>query len=176
MVEATSVNTASRSCFALIATEPPGGGPPLHTHATEDEFFLVLEGEISFWIDGTISRVGEGGTAFVPRGLPHCFKNRSNRSALAPSWEVEVLREHVTRDAFLIPIAIARAAATTEAVVPRAAVVSAVVRSRIVSVEHARSVTSSGARDLASATALTGFLSMRAASAFLKRSSGRLRP
>jgi mannose-6-phosphate isomerase-like protein (cupin superfamily) len=69
--------------FALIATEPPGGGPPLHTHATEDEFFLILDGEMSFWIDGTISRVGVNGTAFVPRGLPHCFKNRSNRSARA---------------------------------------------------------------------------------------------
>jgi Cupin domain len=47
-----AVDTGSAH-FAFIATEPPGGGPPLHTHATEDEFFLVLEGEISFWIDGT---------------------------------------------------------------------------------------------------------------------------
>lgn len=67
--------------FALIATEPPGGGPPLHTHATEDEFFLVLEGEISFWIDGTITRVGAGGTVFVPRCVQHCFKNRSSSPA-----------------------------------------------------------------------------------------------
>jgi quercetin dioxygenase-like cupin family protein len=75
-----AVDTGSAH-FAFIATEPPGGGPPLHTHATEDEFFLVLEGEISFWIDGTITRVGAGGTAFVPRSVPHCFKNRSSSSA-----------------------------------------------------------------------------------------------
>ena len=77
----TSAADTENAHFALIATEPPGGGPPLHTHATEDEFFLVLEGEISFWIDGTISRVGAGGTAFVRPRVPHCFKNRSNRSA-----------------------------------------------------------------------------------------------
>ena len=32
-----------------------------------------------------------------------------NRSALASTWEVEILREHVTRVAFLIPIATALA-------------------------------------------------------------------
>ena len=78
------VTTAKESrgqIFAFEATEPPGGGPPLHTHANEDEFFLVLEGEISFYIDGkvTVGRTGEA--AFVPRGAAHCFKNRSNREA-----------------------------------------------------------------------------------------------
>jgi len=67
--------------FAFEATEPPGGGPPLHIHATEDEYFLVLEGEMSFYIDGKVLTVQEGGSAFVPRGLPHCFKNRSSRQS-----------------------------------------------------------------------------------------------
>lgn len=67
--------------FAFEAIEPPGGGPPLHIHTREEEFFLVLEGEITFWIDGRVTRVGEGGAAFVPRGVPHCFKNCSNRDA-----------------------------------------------------------------------------------------------
>ena len=67
--------------FALEATEPPGGGPPLHIHTREDEFFLVLEGEITFYVDGTIIRQGPGGSAFVPRGTPHCFKNTSDSFA-----------------------------------------------------------------------------------------------
>jgi quercetin dioxygenase-like cupin family protein len=67
--------------FAFEATEPPGGGPPLHIHSREDEFFLVLEGEISFYIGGRILRVAAGGSAFVPRGTPHCFKNTSARTA-----------------------------------------------------------------------------------------------
>ena len=67
--------------FAFEATEPPGGGPPLHIHDTEDEYFLVLEGEMSFYIDGKVLTVQEGGSAFVPRGLPHCFKNRSAKQS-----------------------------------------------------------------------------------------------
>ena len=67
--------------FALEATEPPGGGPPLHTHAGEEEYFAVLEGEITFFIDGNVRTVGAGGSAFVPRGLPHSFKNCSERVA-----------------------------------------------------------------------------------------------
>jgi quercetin dioxygenase-like cupin family protein len=67
--------------FGFEATEPPGGGPPLHIHTREDEFFLVLEGEITFFIGGVVTRVGAGGSAFVPRGAAHCFKNCSDRAA-----------------------------------------------------------------------------------------------
>jgi quercetin dioxygenase-like cupin family protein len=67
--------------FAFEAIEPPGGGPPLHVHTREDEFFLVLEGEISFYIDGRVIRAGAGQSAFVPRGAAHCFKNCSDRPA-----------------------------------------------------------------------------------------------
>lgn len=67
--------------FAFEATEPPGGGPPLHTHANEDEYFLVLEGEITFYIDGRVIVGRPGEAAFVPRGAAHCFKNRSTRQA-----------------------------------------------------------------------------------------------
>ena len=67
--------------FAFEVAEPPGGGPPLHTHATEDEYFAVLDGEFTFYIDGCVSAVMAGGSAFVPRGVPHCFKNCSARDA-----------------------------------------------------------------------------------------------
>jgi quercetin dioxygenase-like cupin family protein len=78
------VTTAEESVgriFAFEAYEPPGGGPPLHTHANEDEYFFVLEGEISFYIDGQVTLGKAGDSAFVPRGAAHCFKNRSNRDA-----------------------------------------------------------------------------------------------
>jgi len=67
--------------FGVEAIEPPGGGPPLHTHANEDEHFTVVEGEMTFYIDGRVETVAAGGSAFVPRGVPHCFKNRSSRQA-----------------------------------------------------------------------------------------------
>jgi quercetin dioxygenase-like cupin family protein len=66
--------------FAFVATEPPGGGPPLHLHTRHEELFFVLEGEITFWIDGEVIKRFAGGSAFVLRGVPHCFKNCSGPS------------------------------------------------------------------------------------------------
>src|SRR5262245_42470871 len=76
-----SAEETSGRHFGFAAIEPPGGGPPLHTHANEDEHFTVVEGEITFFIDGRIETVAAGGAAFVPRGVPHCFKNCSSRQA-----------------------------------------------------------------------------------------------
>jgi len=67
--------------FAFEAIEPPGGGPPLHSHAHEEEFLLVIEGEMTFYIGGKVTRATEGQTVFVPRGVPHCSKNCSKRES-----------------------------------------------------------------------------------------------
>lgn len=79
-IVATAAETGNTH-FAFEAIEPPGGGPPLHTHANEDEFFLVLDGEITFYIGGRVVTATAGQSAFVPRTVPHCFKNRSPREA-----------------------------------------------------------------------------------------------
>jgi len=67
--------------FALICNEKPGGGPPLHIHGTEEEYFFVTEGEITFFIDGKITKAKAGETAFAPRGKGHCYKNCTNQVA-----------------------------------------------------------------------------------------------
>ncbi len=42
-----------RGQYALWeAIVPPGGGPPPHTHSREEEGFYVLEGEITFYVEG----------------------------------------------------------------------------------------------------------------------------
>jgi quercetin dioxygenase-like cupin family protein len=53
----------------------PGEGPPLHTHANEDESWYVLEGELRFQLDTEMRPAPAGSFVFVPRGTPHCFKN-----------------------------------------------------------------------------------------------------
>lgn len=45
---------------------------PLHTHPS-DETMYVLEGEILVHMDGAEHRVGTGGVAVAPRGVPHAF-------------------------------------------------------------------------------------------------------
>jgi quercetin dioxygenase-like cupin family protein len=50
-----------------------GKTTPLHRHPEADEMTYVLEGEIIVNVDGTETRVGQGGMSFVPRGVPHAF-------------------------------------------------------------------------------------------------------
>ncbi len=70
----TGEHTGGQSTLFLEVT-PPAGGPPPHLHDNEDEWFHVLEGCVSFFHDDHWTEVGPGGTAFMPRGLPHTFKN-----------------------------------------------------------------------------------------------------
>jgi quercetin dioxygenase-like cupin family protein len=60
---------------------PPGGGPPPHVHTREVEGFYVLEGEITFTIDGERVVATAGMSANMPVGTPHSFKNESNKPA-----------------------------------------------------------------------------------------------
>ena len=63
------------------AVVPPGGGPPPHVHAREEESFLVLEGEITFTVNGERFVAMAGAFANMPVGVPHTFKNESDRPA-----------------------------------------------------------------------------------------------
>jgi quercetin dioxygenase-like cupin family protein len=51
----------------------PGGEPPLHVHAREDETFYVLDGKITFQRGGERIETGAGDTVFMPRGVQHGF-------------------------------------------------------------------------------------------------------
>jgi quercetin dioxygenase-like cupin family protein len=68
--------------YALLeAIVPPGGGPPPHVHSREEEGFYVLEGEVTFVIDGEALVATAGMFANLPVGVPHSFKNESSRPA-----------------------------------------------------------------------------------------------
>jgi quercetin dioxygenase-like cupin family protein len=60
---------------AFENTIAPGEGPPLHTHANEDEAWYVLEGKLRFRLGADMRSVPAGSFVFVPRGTPHCFQN-----------------------------------------------------------------------------------------------------
>jgi quercetin dioxygenase-like cupin family protein len=60
-------------------TLPRDGGPPPHYHLNEDEAFRVLEGQVAFLVNGEWREVGPGGSAFMPRGVVHTFKNVGDR-------------------------------------------------------------------------------------------------
>jgi quercetin dioxygenase-like cupin family protein len=53
----------------------PGEGPPLHTHANEDESLYVLDGEVRFKLGDEIRAAPAGSFVFIPRGAPHTWQN-----------------------------------------------------------------------------------------------------
>lgn len=63
------------------AIVPPGGGPPPHIHRREEESFLVLEGEITFQVNGETIVATQGMFANMPVGSLHSFKNTSDQPA-----------------------------------------------------------------------------------------------
>ena len=52
---------------------PAGVGSPWHVHPEEDEWFYVLEGEMTFWVADTRLSLKAGSFAFGPKGVPHTF-------------------------------------------------------------------------------------------------------
>jgi mannose-6-phosphate isomerase-like protein (cupin superfamily) len=63
---------------ALLAgevTNPGPGGPPLHTHATTDELYLVLQGRYRFKlpVQEQEQEGGPGTFVYAPRGTSHTF-------------------------------------------------------------------------------------------------------
>ena len=53
-----------------------GGGPPLHIHRAEDEFFYVLSGEFYFQLgDCSITHTPAGSFIFIPKDMVHTFQH-----------------------------------------------------------------------------------------------------
>ncbi|MCB0209981.1 MAG: cupin domain-containing protein [Anaerolineae bacterium] len=70
--------------FAMFIDEvPPAAGPPMHIHHNEDETFYILEGQLDITIKGETFTAPAGGTAFLPKGIPHTFHNSSEQTARA---------------------------------------------------------------------------------------------
>ncbi|MCK8481048.1 cupin domain-containing protein [Psychroserpens algicola] len=52
----------------------PGVGIPPHVHTKEDEIFRVIKGQIEIMIDGKITVLEAGDTAYAPKNIPHSWK------------------------------------------------------------------------------------------------------
>jgi mannose-6-phosphate isomerase-like protein (cupin superfamily) len=68
-----STEDTAGDLFAFESTRSKNGGPPLHSHYTQDEWFYILEGEFLFKIGDDTFTLKAGGSAFGPRMIPHAF-------------------------------------------------------------------------------------------------------
>lgn len=71
-IKASSETTAG-AVSVIEHVGPRGGGSPRHVHRNDDEWFYVLEGELTFWIGGEITIAPAGSFVYGPRGIPHTF-------------------------------------------------------------------------------------------------------
>lgn len=57
------------------------GGPPLHFHLEQEEWFYVMEGEVVFQVGEKRVRLGPGESVLAPRKVPHGFTGGSEKPA-----------------------------------------------------------------------------------------------
>lgn len=70
---------ATNGTYALWEALVPPGGPPPHAYSREEEGFYVLDGEITFTVNGERVVAGPGTFANIPVGSVHSFKNEGDR-------------------------------------------------------------------------------------------------
>ena len=70
---AVPANTNGKFALAEIVTATGAGAPP--NHHVEEEWFLVLEGEVEFVIEGKMRRCIAGDFVTIPTDKAHAFTN-----------------------------------------------------------------------------------------------------
>ena len=63
------------SIMMFEETVPAGTKSTFHLHHDSDEVAYVLSGEVTFKIGDKVAVGGPGTCAFMPRGVPHAWKN-----------------------------------------------------------------------------------------------------
>jgi quercetin dioxygenase-like cupin family protein len=71
-IKASSASTAG-GVSVIEHHAPRGSGSPLHVHHNDDEWFYVIEGEVTFWVGGEVTVAGAGSFVYGPRDIPHTF-------------------------------------------------------------------------------------------------------
>ncbi len=82
------------SVSSFVSRSLPGGGADPHVHPY-DETFLVLEGRVTFTVDGTAIACGPGDVLVVAAGSVHGFVNAGD----APLLQVSIHAcDHVVQE------------------------------------------------------------------------------
>lgn len=65
----------------------PNGGPPLHLHHYQDEWFYIIEGDYCFEVGGERYSLGAGDTIFLPRKVPHAIIQLSEKGKVIVCYQ-----------------------------------------------------------------------------------------
>jgi mannose-6-phosphate isomerase-like protein (cupin superfamily) len=75
-----STETTDGRVAVIELLSPQGPGSPLHVHHNEDEWFYVIDGELTFWVGGRLVRASPGTFVYGPRDIPHTYTVTSARA------------------------------------------------------------------------------------------------
>lgn len=64
----------------------PNGGPPLHIHPFQDEWFYVIEGDYLFQVGDDKYQMKAGDTIFLPRNVQHAFLQLTEKGKMIVSY------------------------------------------------------------------------------------------
>lgn len=64
----------------------PNGGPPLHIHPYQDEWFYIIEGEYLFQVGEDQYEIKKGDTIFLPRNVQHAFKQLTEKGKMIVTY------------------------------------------------------------------------------------------
>lgn len=80
LVKLTSADTNGAAAIFHL-TVPPMSGPSMHRHSREDEWFYVLQGQITAKIGDRQVVLDAGGSGYASRGTVHTFQNFGDATA-----------------------------------------------------------------------------------------------
>lgn len=85
--------------FVIEHTHLLPGGPPLHMHLHQEEWFYVMEGEVVFQVGDQRVHLKEGESILAPRQVPHTFSSVGEASRLLIGFCPAGKMEQYFRDA-----------------------------------------------------------------------------
>lgn len=85
--------------FVIEHTHLGPGGPPLHLHWNQEEFFYVMEGTVAFQVGDKRLELNAGECVLAPRRVPHTFSSVKPSSQLLIAFTPAGKMEDYFRDA-----------------------------------------------------------------------------
>jgi len=70
-----SAEETSGNLFVIEHRNLRPGGPPLHIHFNQEEWFYVMEGRVSLIVGGQQLTLDPGQSVLAPRRIPHTFSS-----------------------------------------------------------------------------------------------------
>lgn len=85
-IKISSTDTAGSLAVFEQTGHTPLGGPPLHIHPFQDEWFYVIDGNYQFQVGDDKYEMKAGDTIFLPRGVQHAFIQLTEKAKMVVSY------------------------------------------------------------------------------------------